>query len=139
MNNKSLDFQNANENSPLPGIVRKSFRVPVYDRGNVWVVINKQQYPVLDICCAGVSITIESNQVFRVDELIPECELKILEFSFTNLNAKIIHLTKHKGNVWQYGIHWEKLEEKSAKEISKIVTKMKEELLKDDQPLTDQE
>ncbi len=138
MDDKSLDFQNINDNSSLPGIVRKSFRVPIEDQGSVWVIIHNNKYPVQDICCDGVSITTKSSDVFKVDEFIPGCELVISNDSFKNLNARVIHLTARKGNIWQYGIHWEKIEEKSSKEISKIVTKMKEELLKQEHEQTDQ-
>ncbi|MCP3875619.1 MAG: hypothetical protein GY699_21000 [Desulfobacteraceae bacterium] len=137
MNDTPLDFQKSKKDPSLPEIVRKEFRVPVEDKGDVWVVINKQQYPVSDICFDGISITIESKLEFTVDQSLPNCELYIFNSIFKNLNGQIIHLTARKGNIWQYGINWIEMEENTAKEISNIVTSMKVKLLKDDNILID--
>lgn len=135
MNSQSIEFDKINQESAIPKIIRKSFRVPIEDSKNVWVVIQGRQYPVKDICLDGIGIVLEEYSLFSIDQTIKNCELTIFNVSIKNLNGRVVHLSLNLGKELQCGIQWVDMEEKAADQISKIVLKMKEQLLKDDNPV----
>ena len=130
MNNQSIEFQNIKEDSSSSGIVRKSFRIPIEDKENVWVLINKKRYSVRDISTCGVGILLENNSRFIIEQALLNCEFSIFNVSIKKLNGKIVHLSFDKGGNLQCGIQWIDMEKKIADQISEIVFKMKEQLLK---------
>ena len=139
MNDESIDFQKIMENTTLPEIVRKSFRVPVEDTENAWVVINEIRYPVLDICLDGIGIVLEDNSVFTIEQTLINCELNIDGESIKDLNGKVVHFFSRRKNEWQCGIQWIAMEKRTADQISEIVSKKKEQLLNDGNGSFDQE
>jgi c-di-GMP-binding flagellar brake protein YcgR len=132
MSDQSIEFQKTKENIPLPEIVRKSFRIPIEDKESVWVVINKKRYQVLDICLGGIGIALEKKSQFTSEQTLSDCELTIFDVSIKNLNAQIVHLTSDKDENLQCGVQWIDLEKGVIDQISEIVLKMKEQLLKED-------
>ena len=140
MNDQSIEFLDIKEDSTLPEIVRKSFRVPVKDSWNGRVVINNKQYPVLDICLDGISIALEDNSAFAIDQILKNCELNISDVTIKDLNGRIIHFLLNPAKNCKdchCGIQWMDMKEKTANQILKIVSKMKKQLLKDDTILFD--
>jgi len=131
MNDQSIEFQKIKEDLTLPKIVRKSFRVPVESDENIWVVINKKQYDVLDICSDGISVTLKSDSLFTVGQSLLDCELNINNQLFTGLSGRIVRFTST-GRILQYAIQWTGMEEKVGKNIFELISNMKENLLKDD-------
>lgn len=132
MNNPSIEFQDIKEDSDLPEIVRKSFRIPVDDTGKVCVVMNKNRYPVLDICCCGIRVGLDKKSSFSIDETLAHCELIIFNETIKNLNGKVVHFSSDRDGDFQCGIQWTGMEQKTANKIAAIVLKMKEQLLKND-------
>ncbi|MCK5836434.1 MAG: hypothetical protein KAH09_04135 [Desulfobacula sp.] len=132
MNDQSLEFRKMKDIPGLPERVRKSFRIPVEDSQKVWVLINNKRYPVLDICLNGISIALDDNGAFTIDQTINNCELNILDESIEALNGRVIHFSSYLGEDWQCGIQWMDMNEITTRQISMIVLKMKEQLLKDD-------
>ena len=132
MSDQSIEFQKTKENIPLPEIVRKLFRIPIEDKENVWVVINGNRYSVLDICLNGIGIALEKESLFTVEQEFLNCELTIFDVLIQNLTGQIVHLTSDKDKNLQCGIHWINMENDTIDQISKIVSKMKEQLLKED-------
>jgi len=132
MNTQSIEFDNIEEDSSLPDVVRKSFRVPVEDSKKVWVVIHNRRYPVRDICLGGIGIILEDNTVFAIEQTLKNCELYIYNTSIKDLNGRVIHFSSNLEKELQCGIQWIDMKESTASQISKIVLKMKEQLLKDD-------
>jgi len=137
MNSPSIEFDKIKEESPLPKIIRKSFRVPVEDKNNIWVLINDKKYPVQDICPDGIGITTEDSQTFLVDQRISNCELNYFDQSVKPLSGHIVHVSAALGQDWKYGIQWKDLEKKAADRILAIVCKLKEQLLGNDQESVD--
>lgn len=131
MNDQSIEFQKIKQDSALPENVRKTFRVPVEEKKNVWVVINDKRYPVQDICLDGIGIVLENDLSFIVGQGLLNCELNIFNVLIKKLNGQIVHLTSAKGKKLQCGIQWIDMEKGIADKIFKIVSKMKEQLLKD--------
>ena len=131
MSHQSIEFQKTKENIPLPEIVRKSFRIPIEDTENIWVVINGDRYPVLDICLDGIGIALEKDSVFIIEQELLNCELTIFNVLIKNLNGQIVHLTSDKDKNLQCGVQWRDMEEAAIDQISEIVSKMKEQLLKE--------
>ncbi len=136
MNDQSIDFQKIIEDVTSPEIVRKSFRVPINDadRENVWVVIDEKRYTVCNVSPGGISISLKDNSIFTIDQALLNCELNIFNQSVKDLNGKIIQFSSTRKKDWQCGIQWIDLKKETADQILKIVIKMKEQLLKDDQP-----
>jgi hypothetical protein len=132
MSDRSIEFQEIKEDTALPKIIRKSFRVPIEEHENVWVAINKQRYPVLDIGLDGVGISLEKDLMFTIEQAILNCELNIYDVSMKELSGQIVHLTACGDEKWQCGIRWINLEKKTADKIFGIVSKMKDQLLKDE-------
>lgn len=137
MNDRSIEFQEIKDYTSLPEIVRKSFRVPVEDKEKVWVVIDKQRYPVLDICLDGIGIALEKNAAFTIEQAVLNCELNVFDTSIKALNGQIVHLTTSKGENWQCGIQWINMEKEASEKILKIVSKMKDQLLNDESRSSD--
>jgi c-di-GMP-binding flagellar brake protein YcgR len=131
MDDQSLEFNKIKDIPGLPEIVRKSFRIPFEENQKVWVLINNKRYPVLDICLDGIGIALDDNQTFTIDQTVNNCELNVLDESIKNLNGRIIHSSLCIGEDWQCGIQWKDMDEVTARQISMIVLKMKEQLLKD--------
>ena len=130
MNSQSIEFDRIKEDSPLPKIVRKSFRVPVEDQKNIWIRINDVQYPIQDIGLEGIGITAGDSQTFLVDQAFSNCELHYFDRVIKNLNGRIVHVSTALGqDWWKYGIQWEDIEKEASDRISALVCKLKEQLL----------
>lgn len=129
MNSPSIEFDRIKEDSPLPKIVRKSFRVPVEDTKNIRVLINDTQYPIQDICLDGIGITVKDSLAFFVGQLLLNCELHYFDVSIKNLNGRIVHMSTDLGQDWKYGIQWTGLEKAASDQISAIAGKLKDRLL----------
>ncbi|WP_041279398.1 hypothetical protein [Desulfobacula toluolica] len=137
MNDQSIEFGKIKDDSTLPEIVRKSFRVPVKDSQNVWVKIHNKKYPVLDICLDSIGIVLEDKSAFTIDQILKSCELNIFDLKIKDLNGRIVHFSLSPSKHWHCGIKWMDIKQKIADQISKIVAKMKEQVLKDDTILFD--
>lgn len=137
MNSQSIEFDRVKADSPLPKIVRKSFRIPVEDQKSIWIMINHTPYPVQDIGMDGLSITVKDNQTFFVDQNVSNCELHYLGTTLQNLNGRIVHISAAQGQDWKYGLQWEGLEKSVSDRISTIVCEMKAQLLKKGQDPAD--
>jgi hypothetical protein len=133
MNSQSIEFDRVKADSPLPEIVRKSFRIPVEDQKNIWIMINAIPYPIQDICIDGLSIMVKDNLTFFVDQKVSNCELHYFDTALQNLNGRIVHISTALGQDWKYGVHWEGLEKGASDRILSIVCEMKAQLLKKDQ------
>jgi hypothetical protein len=133
MNSQSIEFDRVKADSPLSKIVRKSFRIPVDDQKNIWIMINNTPYPVQDIGIGGLSITVKDDLTFFVGQNVINCELHYFDLSFQNLNGRIVHISAALSQDWKYGIQWEGLEKAVSDRILSIVCEMKEQLLKKDQ------
>jgi hypothetical protein len=133
MNSQSIEFDRVKADSPLPKMVRKSFRIPVEDQKNIWIMINNTPYPVQDIGIDGLSITVKDNLAFSVDQDIINCELHYFDLSLQNLNGRIVHISAAPGQDWKYGVQWEGLEKEISDRILAIVCEMKAQLLKKEQ------
>jgi len=137
MNSPSIEFDRIKEESPLPKIVRKSFRVPVEDENNIWVLINNIRYPLQDMCLTGISITVKDSRAFSVDQTLSNCELNYFDMTIKKLNGCIVHMSAASGQDWKYGIEWTGLERKISDQISAMVYKLKKQLLENDKNSAD--
>ncbi|MFA5902778.1 MAG: hypothetical protein WC836_02500 [Desulfobacula sp.] len=137
MNSPSIEFDRIKEDSPLPKIVRKSFRVPVDDKQNIRVLINDKPYPLQDIGLDGIGITAKDNLAFFVDQPLSNCELTCFDVVVKNLNGRIVHVSAALDQDWKYGIQWKGLEKDKSDLISDIVHKLKEQLLANDKNSSD--
>ena len=129
MNSQSIEFNRIKEDSPLPGIVRKSFRIPVEDQNNIRLMINDIPYPVQDIGLEGIGITAGDSLTFVVDQALSNCEFHYFDRSIKSLNGRIVHLSAALGRDWKYGIQWESLGKEASEGIFSIVRELKEQLL----------
>jgi len=132
MNDQSIDFQKINEDLTSPEIVRKSFRIPILDKENIWVMIDEKRYPVENISLGGICISFKDKSVFTIDQTLLNCELNVFNQSIINLDGQIIQFSSKRKKDWKCGIQWINLNKETADQILKIVIKMKEQLLKDD-------
>lgn len=127
MNSQSIEFNRIKEDSSLPEIVRKSFRVPVED--NILLMIQGIPYPVQDICPEGIGVTAGDSLAFAADQPLSNCELHYLGRSVKPLNGRIVHISASPGRDWKYGIQWENLEKEAAEGLLSIVGELKHQLL----------
>lgn len=132
MNSQSIEFDRIKEDSSLPKIVRKSFRIPVEDEKNIWIKINGTRYPLQDICINGAGITVTDGFSFNVGQDIFNCELNCFDKNVKQLNGRIVHISTGFGQGWKYGIEWKGLDKKTADILHAIVGLLKEQLLKND-------
>lgn len=133
MNSQSIEFDRIKEDSPLPKIVRKSFRVPVEDEKNIWAMINDARYSIHDICPGGIGITVEDNRSFFVDQDLLSCELHYFDIIVKDLNGRIVHVSVTLDHGWKYGIQWMGLDKTGSDQLSAIVNKLKAQVLENDQ------
>jgi len=132
MSERSIEFQEIKEDTSIPKIVRKTFRIPIEDKEDIWVVINKKRYAVLDISLYGIGITLEKDSTFTIEQALLNCELNVFDVSIKKLKGQIVHLTSSKGGKWQCGVRWIDMEKETEDKILKIVSKMKNQLLNDE-------
>ncbi|MCP4671053.1 MAG: PilZ domain-containing protein [Desulfobacula sp.] len=130
MNSQSIEFQKIKEDTDSRDIVRNSFRVPIENMDNIFLVANKIQYAVFDISPGGIGIRPDDNSAFALDEIIEKCELHIFGHLFENLKARIVHCSLGIEMTLQCGIQWINLDRQSSDQINKIILKMKDEVLK---------
>lgn len=132
MNSQSIEFDKINEDSSGPETVRKSFRVPVEDHENIWVVINTRRYSLQDISLEGIGIVLDDTSGFDIEQILNNCELNIFNVSIKELTGRVVHLSSEFGSALHCGIEWIDMKEKGTDEISKIIKTMKKQLLEDD-------
>ncbi len=132
MSERSIEFQEIKEDTSIPKIVRKTFRIPIEDKEDIWVVINKKRYAVLDISLYGIGITLEKDSTFTIEQALLNCELNAFDVSIKKLKGQIVHLTSSKKGKWQCGVRWIDMEKETEDKILKIVSKMKNQLLNDE-------
>ncbi len=129
MNDQSLEFQNINDDSTHPRIVRKSFRIPVVSIQDIWVEIDSEKYTIVDIGEGGISIALKANSQFQLDQRLNDCKLHLEGEVIQNLNGLIVHFSSDLDNGWQYGIQWLEIKKDSIEKLSKIIKKLKAKLL----------
>ncbi len=132
MSERSIEFQEIKEDTSIPKIVRKSFRIPIDVKNDVWVVINKNRYSVLDISVNGISISLEKDSGVTTEQALLNCELNIFDVSIKKLKGEIVHLTSSKEGKWRCGVRWIDMGKVTEDKIFKIISKMKDQLLKDE-------
>ncbi|MBU1195324.1 MAG: PilZ domain-containing protein [Proteobacteria bacterium] len=132
MDKQSAEFNKLNTGPDQTDYIRKSFRVPVEDPLKVWVMINTRRYPVLDICFDGVRILINEMSEFQVEQSLSNCELTIFDVFIGSLQGRVIHVSAGENKALQCGIQWMDASENEAQKIFQIVSKMKNQLLTDD-------
>ena len=130
MNNQFNEFQKIKEDTTSLEIVRRAFRVPIEGMENIFLVSKGTKYKVVDISQGGIGIWCEDNSVFTMDEIIENCELHIFDHLFENLKIRIIHFSPEEEKSLHYGIQWIELDRQSSDKLSKIILKMKDQLLK---------
>jgi len=131
--NSQPDSQDKTHNDPLLNkIVRNSFRVPVDDADDMWVLIDGTRYPIRDICLDGIGIITEDPSAFTVAQIFMDCELNLAGELITGLNGRVIHFSLNSGKDWQSGIQWIAMTDDARKKITDIVTELKQEFLIDD-------
>ncbi len=129
MNDQSLEFQNINDDSTHPRIVRKSFRIPVESTQDIWVEIDSEKYGIVDIGEGGISIAFKANSQFQLDQRLNNCRLYLEGEVIQNLNGVIVHFSSDPENGWQYGIRWVDPETESMGRLLDIIKKLKVNLL----------
>ena len=132
MNNESIEFQSITDDPSLPKVVRKAFRVPVEETQKAWVLIDETHYPVLDICLGGISIAIQDNSAFNVGQQLAQCELNLFDESIKGLTGRVVHFSSTREQEWKYGIQWVDMEKETASLLATIISRMKVQLLKED-------
>jgi len=130
MNNKSIEFQKNNEDTNSPDITRNAFRIPTEEMENIFLVIRETKYKVVDISQGGVGILLEDSSAFTIDETVENCELHIFENLLKNLNVKIVHFRSRNEKALHCGIQWADIDKQSSDQLSEIISKMKDQLLK---------
>ncbi len=129
MNDQSLEFHNIKDDSSSPGIVRKSFRIPIESTQDIWVEIDSEKFMVLDIGEEGIRIGLKEKSQFQLDQSLNNCTLYIEGQSIQNLNGIIVHFSSDLDNGWQYGIQWVNSGKESKEKMSSIIKNLKAKLL----------
>ena len=132
MNNQSNEFQKTKEDTTSLETVRRAFRIPIEEMGNIFLVIRGTKYKVVDISQGGIGIWCEDNSVFTMDEIIENCELHIFDHLFKNLKVRIIHFSPEVEKSLHCGIQWIDIDRLSSDQLSEIILKMKDQLFKQD-------
>ncbi|MDA3916013.1 MAG: PilZ domain-containing protein [Deltaproteobacteria bacterium] len=130
MNSKSIEFQKIKENTKSTEITRNIFRIPTEDMEDIFLVIRGTKYKVVDISQGGVGIGLEDNFVFTTGETVENCELHIFKHLLKNLKIRIIHFRTKASKISHCGIQWVDIDKQSSDQLSKIILKMKDQLLK---------
>ncbi|MCP4020387.1 MAG: PilZ domain-containing protein [Desulfobacteraceae bacterium] len=131
MKKQSIELKQVSEDTDIPKIVRKSFRIPVEERDKISVTIRGKSYPLSDISMSGVRIYPAEKTDFTVDKKIESCKLHIYDTTITGLTGEIVHFSLNSGEQWQYGIKWIDLDKGQKDQLSQNILSMKEKLLQD--------
>lgn len=127
---QSIEFQDIKKEAQPLEIVRKSFRVPVEEDGDIQVIIANQTFQVTDISLIGVSILCKQGQTLTVSQIYKGCELVTPDGKIQDLDGKVIHFSSAPGKKWNNGIQWIDLSDDAKAEINALVASRKEKLLK---------
>ncbi len=130
MNNKSIEFQKIKEDTGSLEVTRNTFRIPTEEMENIFLMIRGTKYKVVDISQGGIGILFEDSSTFTTDETVENCELHIFEHLLKNLKIKIVHFRSRTAKTLHCGVQWTDLDKQSSSQLSEIILKMKNQLLK---------
>ena len=85
---------------------RRDYRVDTGGRSDFFMRMRGASYPVLDAGASGVRILIETDTVLAVDELVPDCELRLGRDIFAGLRGRVVHCTLLDDGHWVSGVEW---------------------------------
>lgn len=108
--------------------IRQSFRVPVGFKDDIFVILDNEAFPVVDIGPEGINITTKNQTRFMEGLLIQNCELIIPGTRIKNLTARIVHCSGDPDKNWNHGIHWIDLTDNAQEQIVAIISKIKQKL-----------
>ncbi|MEA1967167.1 MAG: PilZ domain-containing protein [Thermodesulfobacteriota bacterium] len=126
---ESIEFQEVTDSLQLTDIVRTSFRIPVKEKTDIFVIIDKISYFLADVSAKGIGISIDSADSFSQGDILSKCELNILGKSMKGLKGEVVHLTPDIDGKWLYGIKWIDLSDDAEKILNSVFLDLKQELL----------
>ena len=109
-----------NNNFELKEIVRKSFRLPVSNPGEVKLQINDQQYDIIDITSDGIGILLSRPGVFSTGEELNSIKLTVQEKIF-NLFGELIYISPYEDGNYRYGIKFIDQKEEMKRIINEYI------------------
>jgi len=105
MKNESIERQFRSEKKESAPLVRQSFRIPVFEKEIIQVLIKQKKYLVFNISQGGVGISSDNLPDLKSDEILTGCELILQKERFKGLTGKIIHYSASASGPLEHGIH----------------------------------
>ncbi|THB75870.1 MAG: PilZ domain-containing protein [Desulfobacteraceae bacterium] len=128
MDEQSIEFQSLED--PLsPKIIRKSFRIPIEDSDDMKLSAKKRVFGIADLSLDGISVFVEGEPEFTIDEKLENCELNLRGAVIKGLQGHVIHYSQRTGEKGKYGIKWENLGKDLVEQIETIFLDVKKEYL----------
>ncbi|MFH1156243.1 MAG: PilZ domain-containing protein [Pseudomonadota bacterium] len=113
--------------SLLETIVRRSFRIPVKQRGDIRVTIEDRIFPVKDVSSKGVSITLPDDTTLVQGQFLSGCILSMVKEIIPDLKATVMHCSPDLEDGWLVGIQWLNLDPEIEDRISGLIMALRRE------------
>jgi len=87
----------------LEQITRDIFRIPVLETHDVTALLEKQNFPVINVGSKGIGILLTDEESFPVSDQIFDIMLRLMGKEF-ELQGKIVHVSPHESGNYLCGI-----------------------------------
>ena len=111
---------------------RRDYRIDASNRTDFFLRLRGNSFPVLDACSSGVRIRIEAETVLDLDELIPDCELRLGQDIFAGLRGRVIHCTLTEEHGWIAGVEWIDVNVQLAIAMTELMERLRREFFNND-------
>ncbi len=115
MNEQSLDesteefielVELEDDDSQEIDVIRKSFRIPVRDKENYVIVINRTPFPLDDINEKGAGVVMVKDHSFVRGMTVDGCEVILGDDHFTDVACEIVHVSSKEDSPILFGVKW---------------------------------
>ena len=109
------------------GAGRRDYRIDTSNREDFFLRLRGNSFQVLDAGANGVRIAVAEDTVVEVDELVPDCELRLGRDIFAGLRGRVAHCT-HIGELgWVAGIEWVDVNVQLAIAMTELMERLRRE------------
>ena len=107
---ESLELEPLTEDLEFDRHLRKSYRLNLIDRDDCTVTIQDKTYPLKDLSLTGLSVRIEAEAVFRLEEFsgdsVSGVRVDLVDQSMEDLTYRIVHISPDTDNQMVCGMVW---------------------------------
>ena len=126
---ESLELEPVTEDLEIDLHLRKAYRLHVKDRDDCTVTIQDKTYPLKDFSLTGLSVSIEAEVVFRLEEFLGDTvsgvRIDLVDQSMEDLTYRIVHISPDTDNQMVCGMVWMNSSHEKEEQLFDILKSLK--------------